>query len=120
MRNDRFTDEQLKEKYGLRPSGASIDYPQELGYRCPKGHSELEWSEFIDHIWCEECEKDYHYAQDCVLIKHEFNPKHLPEQPKIIEGIDNMAKDGYHFNDIPMKLLNQPVVSPPSLSDKED
>lgn len=104
--NERLTAKQLKEKYGTRSSGASIDFPQELGYRCPEGHSILQWSEFNDHIWCEECKKDYHYAQDCVLIKDEYNPKDLPEQPRIIEGITNMAEDGNHFNDIPKELLN--------------
>jgi len=103
--NDRFTDEQLKEKYGLRPHGNPLFEPQEHGYRCPKGHSNITWSEFKDHIWCYECEIDYHYAIDCVLIKDKYNPKDLPQQPKIIEGIKNFTDDGWEFNDIPKELL---------------
>lgn len=108
--NGGFTDEQLKEKYGLRHGGKSctpLFEPQEYGYRCPKGHSNITWSEFKDHIWCYKCEIDYHYAIDCVLIKDEYNPKDLPQQPRIIEGISNYTEDGNNFNDIPKELLKE-------------
>lgn len=45
---------------GLRPEGIPIDFPIELGYVCPKNklHS-LEWSEYNNFIWCEQCNFDY-------------------------------------------------------------
>lgn len=97
----------IKKRFGMRESGYAIFlfFPQELGYRCPKGHSNLTFSEFKEHIWCFTCKKDYHYAKDCVLIKDKFNPKNLPQQPRIITGITNFAKDGNNFNDIPKRLL---------------
>jgi len=95
-----LTDEQLAQKYGRRnlPPGAIIvDEPSELGYRCPKGHTggDLVFSEFNDHLWCLICQKDYHYADDCHLIrpcwqtKEQFNEfvSGLPMKPKIIKGL---------------------------------
>ena len=104
--NDRYTDEQLAKKYGRRKTGGiPLFEPQELGYRCSKGHSYITWSEFKDHIWCYECNQDYHYAQDCVLIKCRFNPENLPMQPRMIKSISNMDKTGNLFTIIPKKLL---------------
>ena len=104
MSSPTLTDEQLEKEYGRRdlPLGAVIfDYPQELGYICPKGHGDyLTWSEFKDHIWCYECHKDYHYATDCQLRRmcwmndeqwRDFVAG-LPMKPKILEGIQ-------HFDD---------------------
>lgn len=109
--NNRYTDKQLKKKYGFRlkkrEAVQPLDNPAELGYRCPKGHSNIDWSEFKEHIWCYQCKMDYHYADDCVLIKYKHNPKDLPKQPRIITGIANWSKDGNHFNDVPAKLLKK-------------
>lgn len=104
MSNNKFSDEELEVKFGRRSKGTPILEPQELGYRCPLGHANLAFSEFNEHIWCYVCKKDYFYA-DCVLIKDRFNPKNLPQQPRIIEGISNFAKDGNTFNDIPKEKL---------------
>lgn len=106
MSNDRYSDKELSEKYGPRGSGVALFAPQELGYRCRLGHSDLNWSEFAEHIWCYECKKDYHYADDCVLVEDEFNPEGLPKQPIVIKGIENWAEDGNNFNDVPMEMIN--------------
>lgn len=111
MANDRMSDDELKETYGLRNEGKSANIlfePQEMGYRCPKGHGSGEgitWSEFKEHIWCYRCEKDYHYAKDCVLVEDGFNPKDMPEQPRIIKGLKNWSEDGNDTPDIPPELL---------------
>ena len=85
--NNKYTDKELKNKFGLRRvDGIPIFEPQELGYRCPQGHANLTFSEFVDHIWCYECKKDFHYADDCVLIENKYMPKNLPKQPRIIVG----------------------------------
>ena len=106
MSNDAYSDEELKKKYGMRCGGTALFAPQELGYRCRLGHSDLTWSEFAEHVWCYECEKDYHYADDCILIKDEFNPTGLPKQPIVIKGIKNWTEDGDGFNDIPLEMIN--------------
>lgn len=97
----------IKKKFGVRPHKGAIpiDEPMELGYRCPKGHANITWSEFKEHIWCYKCKKDFHYADECVMIKHRFNPKDLPKQPKMIYGIANYTLDGNHFYDVPKNLL---------------
>jgi len=105
MGNERHSDEELREQFGVRRTGTPVFEPQEWGYRCPKGHSHIAWSEFKKHIWCYVCELDYHYAKDCVLIKDKYNPKDLSEQPRIIIGISNYTEDGNDFNDIPKELL---------------
>jgi len=108
MANDKYADDELAKKYGRREEGGNpIDEPQELGYRCPKGHANITWSEFKEHMWCYECKKDYHYADDCVLIKDKWNPKKLPKQPRIIKGVNNWTKDGNDFNNIPKELLKK-------------
>ena len=71
MSNDFFSDKQLKAKFGMRPTdGIPLFGPQELGWNCPEGHYDLDWSEFIDHIWCYQCNKDYL----SLLCKKEVNP----------------------------------------------
>ena len=100
MSSPTLTDEQLAEEYGRRnlPKCAVIlDEPSELGYRCPRKHSfgYLTWSEFNDHLWCFACQKDYHYAADCELIKpcwaskKQFNEivSRLPLKPRIVGGL---------------------------------
>ncbi len=38
---------------GLRPEGIPLDWPSDLGYRCPIGRNHhLEWSEYNGFIWC--------------------------------------------------------------------
>jgi hypothetical protein len=100
-------EEVIFKKYGKRKNAGATPLfaPQELGYRCPEGHANLEFSEFNDHIWCYECEKDFHYAKECVLIKDKHNPKNLPEQPRRITGIDNWTEDGNGWNEIPKEKL---------------
>lgn len=95
--------------YLQRPNANAIWLfaPQEYGYRCPAGHANIYWSEWEEHIWCYKCEKDYHYANDCVLVKDKYNPKKLPMQPKIIKGVKNWKKDGNGWNDIPRKLIQR-------------
>lgn len=109
MSNNKFSDKRLEVMFGTRSEGTPILAPQELGYRCPKGHSHLAFSEFNEHIWCWICKKDYFYA-DCVLIKDTLNPKNLPQQPRIIEGITNFTDDGNAFNDIPKEKLKTEEV----------
>jgi len=87
MGNKRMNDSELKESFGMRESGNPIHFPQEMGYRCPKGHAHIEWSEFKEHIWCYVCETDFHYSKDCVLGESKFNPKNLPTQPRIIPDV---------------------------------
>ena len=103
--NHRYNDEELKEKYGIRDMGGiALDAPQELGYRCPKGHADLFWSEFIDHIWCYQCKMDYHYAQDCVLTEDHCLSE-LPQQPRIIKGAKTWFEDGNGLPNIPEEML---------------
>lgn len=100
MASPTLTDKQLEKEYGRRPTGGTaLDYPCELGYRCPEGHigDILAWSEFKDHIWCPKCNKDYHYASDCKLMRmcwfddeqwKEFFAR-LPMKPGVLEGIQH-------------------------------
>ena len=110
LRKKKRTQREIKifKKYGLREcgkiGGTPLFEPQELGYRCKKGHSYITWSEFKEHLWCYVCNKDYHYADECVLIADKHNPKNLPKQPKMIH-ICNMTPDGNHFHNIPKELL---------------
>ncbi len=105
MSNDRYSDEQLRDGFGMRGGGAGLFAPQELGYRCPVGHANLTWSEFNEHIWCYKCEKDYHYAEDCFLIEDECNPTSMPEQPRILKGMDNWDETGNVCVDVPMEII---------------
>jgi len=99
MSSPRLTDGELEEQFGRRPEGQAFDYPQELGYRCPKGHTGdwLTWSEFKEHIWCYKCKADYHYALDCKLKRmcwiseglwNHFVSR-LPMKPQIVRGIQH-------------------------------
>lgn len=99
MSSPRLTDSQLKEQFGMRPKGQPLDYPQELGYICPKGHGGdyLTWSEFNEHIWCYKCNMDYHFALDCQLkrmcwmsddIWNNF-VNNLPQRPRVLDGIQH-------------------------------
>jgi len=42
------------------PFIVTLDWPSELGYRCPKGKDHhIEWSEYNCMIWCRICNFDY-------------------------------------------------------------
>ena len=97
--NDR--EWEILKVYGYRSNAQPVFEPQELGYRCPQGHSNITWSEFKQHIWCNTCKLDFHYAKDCYLLWDAHNPKDLPEQPRVITGPDNWKVDGESFNDGP-------------------
>jgi hypothetical protein len=103
MANRRHSDEQLEDQYGRRGSGTALFSPQELGYRCPKGHGDIEWSEFKKHIWCYVCQQDFHYADHCFLVEDFSNPKFEDNEPKppILKGHDNWDEDGMEVVNIP-------------------
>lgn len=65
-----MNDQELAQKFGRREYTPVFD-PSELGYHCPNGHTgnQITWSEFNEHIWCHACEKDYHYADECYLVR---------------------------------------------------
>jgi len=109
MSNDKYTDEELLKKYGKckEIAGVILDTPAELGYRCLNGHSDLQFSDFNAHLWCIVCRKDYHYADDCVLISDYCNPKKLLEQPLKIYGVDNWDETGMYNPDIPKDIIEK-------------
>lgn len=64
---------------GFRPTDAQpIDFPVELGYKCPvcdyvpevngEYDERLSWSEYNGFIWCSVCNKDYPSALCCTDI----------------------------------------------------
>jgi len=57
--NDIYSGYQLQKLFGMR-SGAALFTAMELGWVCPvdKTHN-IGWSEFNQHLYCEECDKDY-------------------------------------------------------------
>jgi len=107
------TDKELAVEFGMRGSGTPLFEPQEIGYRCPKGHSNITWSEFKKHIWCYTCKKDYHSLKDCVLVEDEHNPKYeeMEVKPIIYQGISNYTEDGNNFNDLPYCSEHQCLMS---------
>ena len=45
---------------GFRSKGTPLVFPVELGYQCPKNKKHfLEWSEYNNFIWCQQCNYDY-------------------------------------------------------------
>jgi len=62
MAENKYSKNPRAEKLmGLRPEGIPIDFPEELGYLCPrcgKKHT-LQWSEYKSFIWCEACNEDF-------------------------------------------------------------
>lgn len=81
MASPRYSDQELERRYSRRPAvGIPLFEPYEFGYHCPCGHTHLTWSEFQDHLWCYTCEKDYHYAEDCYLVRPERMPDTAWEQ----------------------------------------
>lgn len=74
--NDFYSDAELGNLFGLRKEGIALFEPMELGWVCPinKKH-DITWSEFNQHIWCYECEKDYF----TLLCPKEINPFTTPE-----------------------------------------
>lgn len=59
--NNFYSDVELEKLFGKRKTGGTpLFEPQELGWNCPinKKHL-LTFSEFNEHLWCYNCEKDY-------------------------------------------------------------
>ena len=89
--NDFYSDSELGNLFGLRPNGIAIFEPIELGWLCPVDkHHETTWSEFKQHIWCYQCEKDYF----TLLCPKKMNPFTTAEiLKKETEAVaDEMAK----------------------------
>jgi hypothetical protein len=92
LSNDFFTDEQLKEKFGMRPTdGIPLFSPIELGWICLiDEHHETTWSEYQSHLWCYDCQKDYFtllcpkivnpYASEKVVAEEMASLKPLMDQ----------------------------------------
>lgn len=98
MASPILKDRELAKKYGRRtPGGQPLFEPYEWGYQCPAGHrgDNIDWSEFVDHIWCKKCELDY-LSSDCPIQRpswmapDEFKSfvARLPFKPKILPGVD--------------------------------
>ena len=79
-----------------RGTACAVFEPSELGYLCPKKHraSNIQWSEFKEHIWCCVCEKDYP-SKDCLLqipdywteTDWEKHIKGLPFKANVLPGV---------------------------------
>lgn len=80
MKPGEYSENKRAEKVmGLRPTdGLSIDFPVELGYKCPvcdyvpevngEYDERLSWSEYNGFIYCHVCNKDYPTALCCTDI----------------------------------------------------
>lgn len=82
------TNEKAERVMGKRGTAVVfIDYPCELGYRCPVCKREgerdelLEWSEYEGFIWCPECNRDY---PSCFCVPLDAQPD--PERPHVYAG----------------------------------
>ena len=69
MEKEISKNERAEKLLGKRPQGQPIDYPCELGYKCPVCKYELitdgnyderlQWSEYTTFLYCYTCNKDY-------------------------------------------------------------
>ena len=65
-KKDYSKNERAEKLLGLRPEGIPLDWPSELGYRCPNGKNHhIEWSEYNYMIWCRTCNSDFFSALCC-------------------------------------------------------
>jgi len=82
MANDFYNDKELKELFGLRPSGQPLFEPEELGWACPQDKKHrITWSEFEKHIWCTACDKDY-FTLLCPKAMNPLTTKKILESEK--------------------------------------
>ena len=89
--NDFYSDQELKILFGMRPHATSLFEPMELGWVCPIDcHHKITWSEFVDHIWCYPCQRDY-FTLLCPKQMNPFTTDEILEEEKRIV-IDEMKK----------------------------
>ena len=98
MSNDFYADKQLKEKFGLRPTAwIALFEPVELGWVCPiNDHHETTWSEFQDHIWCYDCQKDY-FTLLCPKIVNPYTSEEVvsDEMARLKPQMDDWTLEKY-------------------------
>ena len=71
MKKEDSKNKRAEKVCGLREGGISIDFPQELGYQCPKNKKHfLDWSEYKYFLWCEQCNYDYPTPLCCEDKRH--------------------------------------------------
>ena len=95
--NDFYSDEQLEAFFGKRSPGIALFEPLELGWNCPTGEThDLTWSEFNDHIWCYDCQKDY-FSLLCPKHENVFTSKSIvkAETEKMDELIGQWTLEKY-------------------------
>lgn len=88
--------------------------PGEFGYLCPKGHggSDIDWSEWAEHLWCYACRRDY-YSHECPKQRPQWmtdkvwadHLSELPFTPIILPG-------SYPWTDWWFKVQYQVAFSP--------
>ena len=74
----------------------------EHGWECPRGHREVVFSEFLEHLWCEVCKDDYP-TRLCPVTRPNWRDEKeflawlakLPFRPLVKPGV-------VHLKDIPL------------------